>query len=220
MKHASPDAQGSPTGTISMKEPSVEVNEDRYIINEREYARVSSVVRHAGLSDFSKIPARDRQWYLDRGAGNHRLFEDVELGRDHKFDYDPEIERYRPGHARFLRETGFNALPGGIERLVWSDEYGIAGRLDRLGTIQNRVVLLDYKSSVLPPAAKPGLPTPTAIQSAIYLLLIPGFKFSEVERYGVAIKAGGGYSMSTKYPFSDRDYALMCIRDFRKDNPR
>lgn len=197
------------------------VESDHYIIGGKKYARVSTILRARDLIDFSGIPEKDRDFYLSRGTEVHRMMQHIEEGNADKFDYDPRVQLYRTGHARFIRETGFKALPGGIEvrvKATWKDlglykgdrdDDGVAGRIDRLGTIQNRVILADYKTSSVPDWCR--------IQTAIYaILLSPGYKFSEMERYGVAIKNDGTYQFSEKYPYSDRDEAMHHIREYRK----
>lgn len=195
---------------------------DTYTIKGKRYIRVTALLKARGLIDFSSIPGNDRDFYLERGTQNHLMWQMVEEGKADGFDFDHRVEAYRAAHARFLRETGFCALPGGIEMRVsatWEDlglpgirggeEYaGIAGTLDRLGIIQNRMVLIDYKSG--------SIPSSCAIQTAIYLLCIHGYKFGEVERYGVGIRHNGTYRMSARYPFGDRDEAMYHISEFRK----
>lgn len=188
-------------------------NETHYIINGKPYVRVTALLRARGLVDFSKIPENDRQYYMDRGTANHKLWQDVEEGTADGFDYDARVEAYRAAHARFLRETGFRSLPGGIEMRVQNDDFMVAGTLDRIGTIQNRVVLLDYKTTSVHPA--------TALQTAIYLLCIPGYKFHEVERYGVAFRDDGTYRFSNNgkpYPLTDQNDALYHLTEYRKEN--
>lgn len=183
---------------------------DTYTIKGKKYARVTRVLQARGLVDFSKIPERDRQYYMDRGTENHRLWQMVEEGTADGFDFDPTVELYRPGHAKFLKETGFRALPGGIEKLIALEDFRVAGSLDRLGTIQNRVVLIDYKTTMVHDAAR--------IQTAMYLLGL-NYKFHEVERYGVAFFNNGKYKMSEKYPYSDKEEAIHHLTEFRKENP-
>lgn len=186
----------------------IETDDKFYTIKGHKFVRVTTLLRERGLVDFSKIPERDRQFYMDRGTANHRLWQDVEKGVDGQFDYDPRVEEYRAAHANFLKDTGFKAMVGGIEQLVWNKLFDFAGRLDRLGKIQNRIVLIDYKTTSVHPS--------TAIQTALYLLCLPSFKFHEVERYGVAFKKGGMYQMSPKYPFSNRDEAIWHVSEYHK----
>lgn len=195
-------------GSEAMEQDSVTT--DSYIIGGKKYARVTSVVRFAYPDTFKGIPESKKAFYFARGTGNHKLFEDVENGVDGGYDYDPEVEKFRAGHARFIRETGFKALPGGIELRVKNDDFQYAGTIDRLGTIQNRVVLLDYKSNTV-------YDKPTSLQLGLYLLCIPGYKFSEVDRRGVAIQSDGKYKMSVRYPDSDENDARYWADKYRKE---
>ena len=179
-----------------------------YTIGGKRYARVSAIVKFSGLDDFSSIPDGKREYYLKRGTEAHRLFQMVEEGTADDFDFDPEIEKYRAGHAKFLKDTGFRALPGGIEMRVKNDDLGYAGQVDRIGTMQGRVVLLDYKSGTI---TKGG-----GLQTALYLRAIPDYKFDEVDRYIVAIKQNGTYAMSEKYPLSDESDAVFWATKYRE----
>lgn len=185
------------------------VTADDYTIEGKKYARVSRILEHCGLTDFSKIPASKREWVMERGRQVHLLFEHIERGVDDGFTYDPEVEQYRAAHARFLRETGFEAFFDGIEQTVWSDELRVAGTLDRFGKMQGRVVLLDYKTTSLVPA--------THIQTAFYALMIPQFRFEEIERRGVAFQKNGAYKMSEQYPLSDKREAIDCARRYHRE---
>ena len=189
-----------------------------YEIKGKQYARVSSVVRHAGLSDFSRIPAKDREWFMERGKQFHLATQLIEEGQGDRYDFDPVLNPYLAAHSLFLTQTGFRAIKGGIEKLVWSEKLKIAGRLDRLGMFGGHLSLLDYKLTQLPPAVRPDLPTPTQIQEAIYLLCLP-FAFHEVKRFGVAFQKDGKYRMSDPYPLTDEAKALNYIRKFHQENP-
>lgn len=181
---------------------------DPYPVEWAHLTRVTDIVKFSGLSDFSGIPERDRTYYFDRGTENHRAWQMAEEGIAGGFDFDPEVAQYMEAHANFLRDTGFRALPGGIEMRVKSDELGIKGTLDRLGTIQNRVVLIDYKTTA--PNAGTGL------QTALYLLCLSGYKFHEVERYGVGFAKKGKYTFSKQYPLSDENDARFYANKFKE----
>lgn len=175
-------------------------------------ARVTDIVKFAYPEAFAGIPERSKEYYFERGRQNHLAWEMAERGTANDYEFDAEVELYREAHANFLRDTGFRALPGGIEMRVRSEELGVKGTLDRLGTIQSRVVLADYKTTK-------ALEKPVALQTAIYLLCIPGYKFSEVERYGVGFGKGGKYSMTKRFPDSDENDARYWIEKYHKENP-
>jgi len=113
----------------------------------KQYARVTSIVKMAYPDAFDHIPESKREYYFERGTQNHKLWEMVEMGKDKDYDFDPAVEKYRKGHARFLAETGFKALPGGIEKRVYNDDLGYAGTVDRIGTVGTRVFLIDLKTN-------------------------------------------------------------------------
>ena len=184
------------------------IKSDPYNAEWAHLTRVTDIVKFSGLSDFSGIPERDRDYYFDRGTANHQAWQMVEEGTAGGFDFDPEVTQYMEAHANFLRDTGFRALPGGIEMRVHSEDLGIKGTLDRIGTIQGRVILCDYKTTK--PTAG------TALQTALYLLCLPGYRFAEVERYGVGFAKGGKYTMSSKYSLSDENDARYWCAKFKE----
>lgn len=179
-----------------------------YRLGDKPLMAVTTLLRLAGLVNFDAIPERDRQFYMERGTANHRHWQMVEEGTADGFDFDERVLAYKEAHAKFLRDTGFKALPGGIEMRVHSDDLGIAGTIDRLGTIQGRVVLADYKTTRVYPS--------TAMQTALYLLCLPGYKFHEVERYGIAFRNDGTYRMSEKYKHTDEREAIAIARKYAK----
>lgn len=183
-------------------------DEDPYPAEWKHLARVTTIVRFAFPDMFKGLPEKDKDYYFSRGTQNHLAWQMVEEGTADGFDFDPVVQKYMPAHARFLRETGFRALPGGIEMRIKSDDLGIKGTIDRLGTIQDRVVLIDYKTTDAYPS--------TALQTALYLLMIPGYKFHDVERYGVGFRNDGTYKMTPKYPYTDKAEALYHINEYRK----
>lgn len=180
-----------------------------YTVGDKRLPSVTQICKFAYPDAYAEIPEAMKQFYFSRGTGVHKLTEDVENGIDGQFTYDPEVEKYRAGHTKWLKDTGFKALPGGIELRVKNLGLGYAGTVDRLGTIGPRVLLLDYKTSSV-------RDLPTALQLALYLLAIPGYKFADVERYGVAIKKDGTYQMSKRYPDSDEAEAVYWATKYQE----
>lgn len=180
-----------------------------YTIGSTRLAGVTEICKFAYPDEFAGIPERSKEYYFERGRQNHRLWEMVELGTADGFDFDPEVEKYRAGHARFLRDTGFRALPGGIELRVKDADLGVAGTLDRLGTVRDRVWLVDLKTTK-------AIDKVVALQTAIYALLLPGYKFAEIERYGVGIKNNGTYAMTRRFPDSDENDARYWVKKYKE----
>lgn len=189
---------------------------DTHTVNGRKMARVTSILKATGISDFSeldKMPKAKRDYYMARGSGFHRLTEDIDNGIDSQFEYDPEVELYRPAYMKFLADTGFKPIEGGIEMAVSNEALGFAGRLDRLGRFPSMLRpdlwVCDYKLT----SSRPG----TAIQTAFYAMGLPkeiAPVFGDVGRCSVAFQKEGKYKMTIYKDRRDRDVAMAAISVF------
>lgn len=203
------DLGKSLNGPQFMSELKFDAEKHEYTVGVKKLPSVTQICKFAYPDAYSEIPEKMKQFYFSRGTAVHKLCEDVENGVDGQFTYDDEAEKYRAGHAKWLRDTGFKALPGGIEMRVKNLDLGYAGTVDRLGTAGQRIWLVDLKTSSV-------RDKPTALQLALYALAIPGYKFSEMERFGVAIKKDGSYQMSKRYPDSDESDAIYYATKFKE----
>lgn len=176
--------------------------EHKYSVGRKGYVSVTTILKETRLTDFSKIPEKDRIYYMNRGTQNHKLWEMVELGTADQYEFDSVVEQYRAAHAKFLSDTGFKAFPDGIEKIVSNDTYRIAGKLDRFGIMNGRHVVIDYKTSSIYPE--------TAIQTALYAICLD-IPFFEIDRYGVAFKNDGKYKLEKFPDRKDRDVAIAAI---------
>lgn len=174
----------------------------KYSVGKKDYASVTTIISAVGLTDFSKIPEKDRLYYMQRGTQNHKLWEMVELGTADQYEFDPVVEAYPEAHRKFLDETGFKAFPDGIEMFVSNDTYRIAGKLDRFGIMNGRRSVIDFKTSRVYPE--------TAIQTALYTICLD-IPFFEIDRYGVAFTNTGKYKLEKFPDRRDRDIALAAV---------
>lgn len=94
---------------------------------------------------------------------------------------------------------------------VKNEELGLAGTLDRLGTVRDRVWLVDLKTTK-------AVDKVVALQTALYALMLPGYRFAELERYGVGIKNNGTYQMTQRFPDTDENDARYWIAKFKEAN--
>jgi hypothetical protein len=53
----------------------------------------------------------------------------------------------------------------------------------------------------------------------MYVLMMPEYPFHLIERRSVAFRKDGTYTMSEKYPLTDRNEAVYYIHKFHKENP-
>ena len=177
----------------------------------KSYARVTEILRGAGLTDFSKIPQANRDWYMERGKQLHLATEYVERGIADQYTFDPILEPYLKAYQRFIDETGFKAFPDGIEKKVVNEVYRYRGTLDRYGMMCGRKTLIDLKTSQVYPE--------TGIQCALYALALPD-SFFEIDRYGVALRNDGTYRLVAFKDRTDKDVALAAVALFywKKNN--
>lgn len=117
-----------------------------YRLDDRPVLGVSRIIAAAGLSDMTWC----NEEALKRGSFVHEAIQlSVEGTLDEK-DLDPKLAGYVAAWKAFQRESGFKVLQVDGK---WQTEirrhhplYGYAGTIDHLGTIGNRLLVLDVKS--------------------------------------------------------------------------
>lgn len=107
---------------------------------------IPSVTRILGmLTDLKHIPADVLRYAADRGKAVHY---GTELYDEDNLDWasvDDELVPYIEAWADFRATTGFT--PTLIEHPVFHPALFYAGKLDRVGTMDGEIVLLDIKTS-------------------------------------------------------------------------
>jgi hypothetical protein len=123
----------------------------RYWTGPRELLGVTHVLREAGLVDAA--------WYTEvareRGAALHALTEAIDRGEPTAEYIDPDSLRalapYLDAYQRFLADA--KPVWAGIETPAADLALGYAGTIDRWGTLQGDVVVIDLKTGTVPPWA-------------------------------------------------------------------
>lgn len=86
------------------------------------------------------------EWYLERGVAVHACA--AMVAKHVEFDYDTQIDGQVKAIRRFFDEVKPEVLD--VEKLIVSEAYAYAGRLDLICRIGIRTVVLDWKASVNP----------------------------------------------------------------------
>lgn len=119
-----------------------------YWKGERRLLNVTSILKHANLTDFSHIDPI----YMDRGAAAHSA---IHYALDHDLDRADLAEKSEAGATdlmpyvraaeRFLIETDIELVA--VESVVIDEDTGFAGKLDCLGWLRRPRVLamVDWK---------------------------------------------------------------------------
>ena len=155
-----------------------------------------------------------------RGKLGHRatqLYDEDDLD---EVGLDPLTARYLAGWKKFRRETGF--VPTAIEKIVYSEIYGYAGTLDRIGTFPNHATVnRDAGGTHRSKPAVVDIKTGSFVfwhplQTAAYALCLD----VPHDRYCVYLKSDGTYSMESHGNRKDGQVFLAAatIYKVRKEN--
>lgn len=127
-----------------------------------------------------------------RGTLVHEYTESIDYGIPlEEIDIDPALAGYVQSWLRFKRDWQF--VPLYIEKALYSAGDGFAGRLDRVGTINGRLTIVDVKTTTsFDRPAKVAL----ACQLAGYeRLCMDEIISATYSKYGVQLKKDGTYTV-------------------------
>jgi hypothetical protein len=115
--------------------------------------RVSEILRAVGLApDFSDIPAAALEAARARGTAIHRLIEGHHYGYVDALEVPVGCGPYLAAYEKFLAESGHEPIHSEI--LISHPVWHYQGTLDRIGWLNAKRTLLDWKSGVLTPWAR------------------------------------------------------------------
>jgi len=163
------------------------------------YIGITRILALAGVTDFSWVDEEAR-W---RGSEVHRA---VALADRQSLDWrsvPKRLDGFVEAHFKFMKETGF--IPTHIEHAIKSKELGIRGRIDRIGLLHGKRVVLDLKTGTLDAAV--------GLQLALY-----GHLFDPKawwKRIGVRLSNDGTYTLKiwglTEW-HADLNIALCAVK--------
>ena len=160
-----------------------------YRLNGTVLPSVTKIIQDAGLVDSSKVPDDVLRRAQERGTAVHTA---CELYDRDKLDYaslDPVVWPYLEAWIKFKQQTGF--LVKFSETIVYS-RHGYAGRLDRIGMMNNTPAIIDIKTSKIISQA-------TGVQTAAYLnacheMMITSFA-KKYKRFAIHLYDDGKYEI-------------------------
>lgn len=106
---------------------------------------VSEILKLAGLTDLSGVPEHILETARNNGTNGHYA---CELSDKGILDYATLCDGLKPILERwkgFISDYGITFEPEDIERTVWSDLFDYAGKLDRVGMVGKKRILIDIK---------------------------------------------------------------------------
>lgn len=181
-------------------------NEEKheYTFDGRIIDSVTTILSGVGIADFSGIPDHLRDVALERGGFVHLATQFLDKGTLDWDTIDPMIEPYVRAYEKFKKDSGF--VPNLIEHMGYNKVLDYAGTLDRTGTLNNRMILLDIKTGTQ-------LPKYVKLQTAAYVKILPEDHEPVAERYGLLLRKDGTYRLSEPY-LSQEDFLIFSYAKF------
>lgn len=130
-----------------------------YRLDDIVFPSVTQIIQGAGLVDFSKVPDDVLRLAQERGTAVHTA---CELYDSDKLDYtsiDAVVWPYLEAWIKFNRQARFVVK---LSETIVHSQHGYAGRLDRVGTMNKTLAIIDIKTSKIISQA-------TGVQTAAYL---------------------------------------------------
>jgi hypothetical protein len=115
--------------------------------------RVSEILRAVGLApDFSDIPPAALEAARDRGIAVHRYLEALHYAYATDMEIPPAYMGYVSAYEKFLAESGHEPIHSEIT--LTHPTWLYQGTLDRMGWLNGRRALLDWKTGVVGATAR------------------------------------------------------------------
>ena len=117
-----------------------------YKVNGLVIPSVTQIIQGAGLTNFANVPDFILQEKADLGTKVHSATELYDKGTLDKKSLHPILKKYLNSWIKFKKD--FDFVVEDIEEVYYHPLYKSIGRVDRVGTIKSKKVLLDIKSGV------------------------------------------------------------------------
>jgi len=171
----------------------------RYFLDDVEVDSVTQVLSACKLVDYSFIPEKDRQFYLDRGKAVHAGCHILDTAELEWSELDPRVTPHVEAWQKFKEDHKVTVIKS--ERPVFNDVYGFAGTMDKIAEWDGVMCQIELKTN--------SLPWWVGLQTAGYDACLS----TSIPRWGLALKANGNYGTPTAFTdYSDRDNFMAALR--------
>lgn len=181
-----------------------------YTVDGMVYASVTQVIGGAGMYGDAV------RWYdeysRDLGDKVHKTIALYHDGRLDPIEVDDVIEPYLDGWIKFLTDSKYQPMSGGVEVRLADSFIRTAGTADSIGCYEGRAAILDIKTGAPHPA--------TGIQLAGYEYLYLADHDGSCRRIAVHLKADGKYRLVEYRDRHDKETFLSAVRihHWKKEN--
>lgn len=175
-----------------------------YTLNGVVVPGVTSILNE--LQDFSRVPPHILIPAQELGTAVHMACELYDRGTLDLASLDPMIEPYLEGYRKFLHDKRPEWFL--IEERTYHAAHGYAGMLDRGGTLDGELAILDLKTTRALDLGLAG-PQTAAYMEAVNHSMTNGTPYKT--RYALQLDDGGGYHLKRCADRADLAVFLSCL---------
>lgn len=184
--------------------------EHLYLVDGQEVPSVTTILKPLTDRGYGKVNPSVLEYAANRGRAVHEALEVYDLGGE--LEVVPETEGYIRAYLEW--EQIYRPRWIGVEQIVYSENYGYIGTLDRVGSLNNReLAVVDIKTSQPTKEALISVCCQTAAYEVAYNEANGKFDtyldmYIPLSRFGLFLKPDGTYRVvncveyESKYGFS------------------
>ena len=166
-----------------------------YLVDGQEVPSVTTILKPLTDRSYSSVNPSVLEYARNRGSAVHEALEVYDLGGE--LEVYPETEGYIRAYLDW--EQVYKPMWTDIEQIVYEDEMGYIGTLDRAGYLNdNKFSIVDIKTSN---ATKEAL-VAVCLQTAAYATAYP--KIIDIKRYALFLKPDGTYRFQDCTEYEDK----------------
>lgn len=181
-----------------------------YLVDGQEVPSVTTILKPLTDRGYGKVNPSVLEYAANRGRAVHEALEVYDLGGE--LEVVPETEGYIRAYLEW--EQIYRPTWTGVEQIVYSENYGYIGTLDRVGSLNNReLAVVDIKTSQPTKEALISVCCQTAAYEVAYNEAHGEFDtyldmYIPLSRFGLFLKSDGTYRVvncaeyESKYGFS------------------
>lgn len=181
----------------------------RYTLNGLVIPSVTQILELAGIGpDLNSIPAVILENKRQIGEFVHEACEYVDMGSDEQLGWNL-ADGYVSAYRLFKAEIGFDVTEAELQ--VYSKRLRYAGTIDRIGTMKDKEILLDIKTTAILDMGYIG-PQTAAYEEAYREMT---GKKKSLPRYGLQLKPDGTYKLVQCKDKEDFQAFLAALNIYR-----
>lgn len=184
----------------------------QYLLDGEEVPSVTTILNYMSDVEYSKVSPAVLEQAARRGSLVHEYTELIDYGCEPD-EVEYEVVGYLKAYKDFLRDYKPDWLL--VEEPLYSEEYGYAGTVDRIGYIDGQLSVVDIKT----------LASPTKMQKFTVSAQTMAYEVAYGEyvgkRYALYLGKDGEYNLvdlweyDTKYSYNSWEMFRICLYTYK-----